>query len=307
MAAAKYVQGTGEKDNADTLRMRAEASRRYIRNLHQYPVLSAQWLDLVDSLEQLSRMTELELAMPANAKVADTMGRDNESTGTLWDQEQHEDAIRILVEEAKVNLCLRMMDDYKRWHYSSLREDKERRLDRKCKQFEESLGHLLARSFLHLETLQLTDVRLLLEYCTLVMDKSIQLGIDAPANARGQETMVLFYWASVMRHAESLNNSELLAKMQETHLVSLITSFLTMHAGRYSVDVMFTAATGLSMLCGNEDFETDFDRFFDSHDHKLAFLALETSLVAPVLQEDPGRKRLLRPLLDFFKTLQRKM
>merc|ERR1719506_1613722 len=114
MAAAKYVKGAGaEDDSADTVRMRADASRRYIRNLQQYPVLSAQWLDLVESLEQLSRMTQLEMAKPQNMKVAEVQGRDNDSAGTLWDQEQHENAIRILVEEAKVNLCVRMMDDYK--------------------------------------------------------------------------------------------------------------------------------------------------------------------------------------------------
>lgn len=275
--------------------------------MHQYPVLSAQWLDLVESLEQLSRMTQLEMAMPQNMKVVEAQGRDNDSAGTLWDQEQHENAIRILVEEAKVNLCVRMMDDYKRWHYSSLSEDKERRLDRKCKQFEEALGLLLWRSFLHLETLQLTDVRLLLELCTLVLEKCQQLGMDAPANVKGQETMVLYYWGSVMRHAEALNNEEVLAKMQECRLVPLVVDHMNTHVARYPLEVISAVAAAFASLAENEDFATSWERFFESHEAKLAFLELEAKVAEPVLKEDPGKKRHLRPLLDFFKAMQRTM
>lgn len=308
MAAAKYLKGaSAEEDSADTVRVRAEASRRYIRSLHQYPVLSAQWLDLVDSLDQLARMTQLELAMPQNMKVVETQGRDNQSAGTLWDQEQHENAIRILVEEAKVNLCVRIMEDYKRWQYASLMEDRERKLDRKCQRFEESLGLLLWRSFIHLETLQLTDVRLLLEHCTLVLDHCSKIAIDAPGNVKMQETMVLYYWASMMKHSESLNNEELLAKVQECRLLHLVTTHLTEHATKYPLDVLSNVAAGFASLSENEDFKTDWKRFFDSHEEKVAFLSLESLLVEPILREDASKKKHLRPLTDFFNVLKRNM
>lgn len=306
MAAAKYVKGAGvEDDSSDTVRMRADASRRCVRNLHQYPILSAEWLALVDQLEQLSRMTQLELMMPQNAKVMETQGRDNDSVGTLWDQEQHENAIRILVEEAKVNLCVRMMNDYKRWHYQSLTEDKERVLDRKCNQFEESLGLLLWRSFLHLETLQLTDVRLLLEHCALVLQSCQSLALQPGSNPKTQETLAVYYFGSVMKHAESLNNTELLAKMQELKLLKLLTQHMLTHGEGYSLEVVNAAANGLTALVENEDFRTEWEPYFEDAESKTLFIQMEAKVVEVAIADDPSRRRLLRPLLDFFKVVGR--
>merc|ERR1712050_489640 len=118
---------------------------------------------------------------PANTKVGEAQGRNTDSGGTLWDQEAHENAIRILVEEAKVNLCLRMMNDYKKWQYDLQKKDatiayaikqyeyNHGQLEHKCLQFEESLGVLLDRAFAHVETLQLMDIPLLIEHCVLVL------------------------------------------------------------------------------------------------------------------------------------------
>ncbi len=38
--------------------------------------------------------------------------------GTLWDTERGTDTLRILVEEAKVNICIRLIKDYKFWLHS---------------------------------------------------------------------------------------------------------------------------------------------------------------------------------------------
>lgn len=50
--------------------------------------------------------------------------------------------------------------------YAPIDEDT---LARKCDCFEESLGLLLLRGFMHLETLQLTDIPLLLEHVATVL------------------------------------------------------------------------------------------------------------------------------------------
>merc|ERR1719330_1452104 len=123
MASAKYASDEASEGDRP-MRVCAEAGRKCVRNIHQYPVLSNEWIQLVDSLKSLTRLVQLEGRMPTNVKVVEAAGRNKESEGTLWDQEAHENAIRILVEEAKVNLCLRMMNDYKQWCYSpSVKED----------------------------------------------------------------------------------------------------------------------------------------------------------------------------------------
>merc|ERR1719382_1209476 len=117
--AAKYVSDEVEPAGDRSLRVCTDAGRKCVRNIQQYPILSVEWLALVDSLKQLLRLVQLEGRMPANSRVADVAGRNAESEGTLWDQEVSESAIRILVEEAKVNLCLRVMNEYKQWQYNA--------------------------------------------------------------------------------------------------------------------------------------------------------------------------------------------
>lgn len=324
-AAAKYASDeTGEADRP--MRVCAEAGRKCVRNIHQYPVLSAEWIQLVDSLKSLTRLVQLEGRMPANAKVAEAHGRNTDSEGTLWDQEAHENAIRILVEEAKVNLCLRMMNDFKKWQYDTecrrmtlqeaLRagEFSEAQLEQKCRQFEEALGVLLWRAFVHVETLQLMDIPLLIEHTALVLNHCESFRSDRlDCSAKEQELIVMYYFASLMRHAEELNNSELLAKSKEFQLLPLAVRHILKHArSEYPEDYAFDIALGLAAMCDNEDFRTNWQEFFRGEDGQLdhAQMALFLQLkefIEPMLTDYPEKKKDLRPLTDFFNLLQRKM
>lgn len=59
----------------------------------------------------------------------------------------------------------------------------------KCKAFEESLGLLLWRSFIHVETLQLMDIPLLIEHCAMVLnycENTQKSNIEGGAKDRGR-------------------------------------------------------------------------------------------------------------------------
>lgn len=322
MAAAKYEHDdTGETERP--MKVCAEAGRKCVRNIRQYPILSVEWIALIDSLKQLTRLVQLEGRMPGNTKVSEAQGRNKDSDGTLWDQEQHENAIRILVEEAKVNLCLRMMNDYKKWQYDAkvkhdtmqeaihAYEYNEVQLEQKCQQFEDSLGQLLWRAFMHVETLQLMDISLLIEHCAVIFQGCKRLGFETVGNMRMQETVVLYYFSSLMKHAESLNNAELLAKSREFMLVRLATDHVLSHIDEYSLDILSAVADGLATLVDNEDFATDWEQFFLSEDGarddgaKIRFLELEEKVANAIITDSPERRRDLRPLLDFFRTVRR--
>eukprot|EP00747_Dinoflagellata_sp_TGD_P162227 gnl/TRDRNA2_/TRDRNA2_179598_c0_seq1.p1 gnl/TRDRNA2_/TRDRNA2_179598_c0~~gnl/TRDRNA2_/TRDRNA2_179598_c0_seq1.p1 ORF type:complete len:325 (+),score=77.29 gnl/TRDRNA2_/TRDRNA2_179598_c0_seq1:83-1057(+) len=319
-AAQKYIREDGsDNDRHDNVKTRAEAGRKCVRSIHHHPILSPGWLTLADSLEQLSRLAQIEASVPANQKVSDSKGRNEDSAGTLWDQEQSENAIRILVEEAKVNLCLRMMNDYKKWAYNpaerkmSLQQSEysESQLNRKCVQFEEALGFLLSRSFMHVETLQLTDIPLLIEHCAMVFNACRQQGAATCSGIKSQETVVINYFSYLMKHAEQLNNSELLAKVKELNLIHLATDHILARAEDLPWEIISTAADGLSALADNEDFQTNWESFFvDAAGHpdaelKRTFAQLEERVANLVLKENPDRKKSIRPLLDFFNTLRR--
>lgn len=323
-SAAKYAhEDAGETDRP--MKVCAEAGRKCVRNIQQYPVLSPEWIALVDSLKQLTRLVQLEGRMPANAKVGEAQGRNQDSDGTLWDQEAHENAIRILVEEAKVNLCLRMMSEYKMWQYNSAEkarcmaeaiqtyEFNELQLDQKCRMFEEALGVLLKQAFMHVETLQLMDIPLLIEHLSICYTAAIQARTpDMPAlGAKTQETLITFYFSSLMKHAEALNNRELLAKAREMNLVHLAATHVLYSNSECQKEVLVAAAEGFAAMADNEDFATNWQEFFvdatgqPDQSKKDMILALEEHVANEVLRQYPEKRKDIRPLLDFFQTLKR--
>jgi len=296
--------------------LNAESGRKCVRNIQSYPILSTEWIVLVDQLKQLTRLVQLEGRMPANTRVSETLGRNTDSDGTLWDQEAHENAVRILVEEAKVNLCLRMMSDYKAWQYdaarraTSMREAQalydlnEAQLEQKCKIFEESLGLLLMKAFQHVETLQLMDIPMLIEHLAVIFTRA--QGCDS--SGKTQEVLVTYYFSSLMKHAEALNNKELLAKTRELNIVHLAAHHLLQCP---LGDVALAGAEGFASLADNEDFQTEWTTFFiNEHgqlcpEKKARFNLLEENIVKVILENSPEKKRDLRPLTDFFNTLRR--
>lgn len=326
-AAAKYASDDSGGEADRPMKVCAEAGRKCVRNIHQYPILSPEWIQLVDSLKQLTRLVQLEGRMPANSKVSEAHGRNADSEGTLWDQEAHENAIRILVEEAKVNLCLRMMHDFKKWQYNPEEKKQtirdriqqadysEAQLEQKCRQFEESLGQLLWRSFVHVETLQLMDIPLLIEHCALVLDHCEKFRKERlECSAKEQELLAMYYVSSLFKHAEALNNGELLAKAREYRLLHMALSHVLAHVREeYPEEISWDIALGLAALSDNEDFSTEWQSFFADEcgqldrNQMITFMQLKDVLVDPLLAKEPDRKKDIRPLLDFFNTLTRKL
>lgn len=315
---AKYAQeDTAEDDGSKPLKVCAEAGRKCVRNIHHRPILSPDWTQLVDSLKQLTRLMQLEGRMSDDAKVGEALGRDDSSGGTLWDQAAHENVIRILVEEAKVNLCLRMMHDYKKWQYNPTEraatmrdamqafEHNEALMERKCVQYEEAMGLLLWRAFMHVETLQLMDIPMVIEHCSMVVEAAQTLQIEPLQNM--QESIVLHYFSCLMKHAEELNNAELLAKAREQRLVNSVVRYVLLHDKRFDPMLINAVADGFSSLANNEDFSTEWKSFFLEPDDMALFMQLESKIVAPILSLKPERKRDLRPLLDLFRKVERAM
>jgi len=121
----------------------------------------------------------------------------------------------------------------------------------------------------------------------------------------------MYYCAALFKHAEALNNTELLAKVREFSILPCLVEHIQKHA--YPEDLSWDVALGLAALCDNEDFKTGWAGFFSKEDGQMdrekiaAFLELKANWVDILLAAAPERKRELRPLTDFFSLLQRKM
>lgn len=325
----RYLLDEEEADNQLTVKVNSEAGRKFARSIQQLPILSCEWVALISSLKQLARLVQLEARMPAKTRVPDARGRNVDSEGTLWDQDQHENTIRILVEEAKVSLCLRMLNEYKAWQYNDAEREatiaqakqsmdySDVQIATQCKDFEETLGLLLTRAFSHVETLQLMDIPLLIEHCALVFVKCKE-GLPSFSGPSTQEGVVLYYFSSLMKHAEALCNTELLARCKDVRLMHLATEHLLMPSSESThLGLLVACAEGFAALADNEDFSCDWQSFFDyevddsgnvikSPEEVMdTFLSLESLMLLPVLQEYPDRRRHLRPLMDLFNKVKR--
>ncbi|CEL96833.1 unnamed protein product [Vitrella brassicaformis CCMP3155] len=194
-----YSAGKGGPDGKDPNQVRLDAARRCTRQIQRVPIMTHEWFHLVDNIEHLYRLASLESLMPhvETMKEAENGSRavGRASEGTLWDQDIREDVIRIMVEEAKVNLCLRLLHEFKQ--LQNRPDEMDRHIDRACDKegmpkstvlsrmaaFEEALGLLLRQGFTHVETLQLTDVPLIARHIELVLRNANKRPLDCDASA----------------------------------------------------------------------------------------------------------------------------
>lgn len=95
-----YEQATDTTSLDDLSRKLAVDLRKHVKRLDSFPPYTKEWLGLVDSLLHISNIAMMEHKLP----------RDNDDA-TLW--EGDELTVRFLLEEGKLNLCLRLMHEYK--------------------------------------------------------------------------------------------------------------------------------------------------------------------------------------------------
>lgn len=75
--------------------------RKHVRKLEHSAPLSREWLVMIDSFLHISNIALMEHRLPRE-----------DDTATLWEGEEL--TVRYLLEEGKLNLCLRLMHEYKR-------------------------------------------------------------------------------------------------------------------------------------------------------------------------------------------------
>merc|ERR1711879_652499 len=121
-----------------------------------------------------------------------------------------------------------------------------------------------------------------------------------------QETVVLHYFNSLMKHAESLNNPEVLARCKERQLPNLVVTQTLYNLDSYDMDTKTAIVEGFAALANNEDFQPTWEEFFDDK-QKADFLQLEERLARGVVQNQPELMKDVRPIFDFFNKMKRSM
>lgn len=103
--AAKSAKYSAKDDNDELGSLATKLAtdlRKHIRGLGSFPILSSQWLEMAEIFGRIASISDMESKLPSPKDDA-----------TLWETE--EQALRFLLEDGKLNLCLRNMIEYKQY------------------------------------------------------------------------------------------------------------------------------------------------------------------------------------------------
>jgi len=295
----KY-QAENEQDNLDELsRKLAVDLRVHVRSLQLHACLSPGWLKMVESLQHIAQIVQMEHRMP----------RDGDST--LW--ENDELTVRFLLEEGKLNLCLRLMANYYQtlqergpmagWLGSAaanLRLSGPGELEDKLLHFEQSLGQVLRCAYEHVESVQTTDLGVFFDHATLVL----QMAASQPPTTfdRTQPALVLRYLASVIERIEQLTEDKIMVPVQIMGLVPLVAAHVDIYHDLLAASDDLTAgATFLACAIDTEAFETSPDAFLEGQARE--HLRLFPAKFLRDMTSAPAMRKKLRPLLDLVQRL----
>lgn len=162
----------------------------------------------------------METHLPA-AEENPLLQHGKKSTGTLWDQERDELAIRILLEEGKLNLVLRILHKFKiQQRDESSWEDKIKAVcvkyksevvtvTERCRAFEQSIGILLKFTLNHSEALQILDFPEFVQHAEEVLTEALKsdrksIGSDGE---KTQETLIIHYLSQISQKLEEVSST----------------------------------------------------------------------------------------------------
>ncbi|KAL0242860.1 hypothetical protein GEMRC1_005423 [Eukaryota sp. GEM-RC1] len=232
--------------------------RSKISQIKLHPVLSPEWLSLSSVLHQLAILAQSERASSSDLEK------------TLW--EANKTVLRIIVEETKVHLLIKLLSSYKEFLSNPSNQGESfRELLRKqsattnmtCRQladfiiqFEEGAGALLEGLLHYSEVFHTISLPEFILYCSsLLADKSI-LVLDNQDPGRTQEALVIPYIHCLASAIERID-SMVCQSIIDCDLISRIILHLTSHKDKFSPHWYSMGLEAVSTLLVYEDFESE--------------------------------------------------
>ena len=313
--ASKYSKAKKEKEETDDVehlvaRLAADL-RVSIRRLDAYEVLSPQWLEMGEVFGRIATISDMESILAAPKVPGVGAG-----AGTLWETE--EQALRIILEDGKLNVCLRCMVEYKR--YQRAQRARVMTADLKsptamyateCDKFEQGLGTVLYNAWNHTEALQTTDLPSLLGHLGDVLEAGLEDGgawLRTVARSgqvhKNQEGMAFLYILNVMKQLDCMDEERVMPIMRNRGLFILLVTTLGRIHESLPPSFLLRCVEALSLYVETEDFktyraqhvqETDLDELTN----------LKTTCLMPLQAADTANRLTVRPLIDAIDRLKR--
>jgi len=289
--------------------------RKISQSIHSHKPLDADWKKMCYDLRRLSEIAfedehpDTEQEQNEEHKVK---GKDSEQT--LWDEEQTQSVVRILLEEGKLNLLLRLLSNFKGMQQRedfkvameiqcNRRKMRMSSLQQLCSIYEHSLGVLLFFCISRIESLQILDSEHLVEHIESMLtrreqstlfrsrkggdgqkqggDRMLAFAAQLFSDDKGQECLALYYLYLLSTYFCKLQHEEkLMGHVEKYGIVPKSVAYVMRHHAVLSLDVLQKYCLFLSHCFETESFSAEPDAF---------------------LVDDSGKKETLRALCQFYE------
>jgi len=301
MSKSEYYTAKSDLDEFDSIGDKLAADlRRSIRHLDNYPVLSDPWIDMAEVFGRVAHISEVESALPSTKKDA-----------TLWETE--EQALRFLMEDGKLNLCLRILIEFKIRQIDSRKEGRGPMIDfsAECDKFEKGLGVIMRNAWQHVEVLQTTDLPALINYIADVLEANLAL-VPTVENLfretdvyQRQEVLVFHYLYHIVRQVEEIRESRLMPYLRERKIFTTAVRVLNTFGKSMVKTHQLIAVESLAFIVDTEDFATNPRDYIMAEDLELLLEFKETILQE--LMQDMEKRKVIRPLVDAIDKAKRQL
>jgi len=290
----KKSSGDGIEDLSKKL---TQDLRRHIRGMGAYAILSPEWCKMADNLGRIANISEMEKKLP----------RENEDA-TLWETEEL--ALRYVLEDGKLNLCLRNLVEFKQYQreqqLNGKLESADDNIKEKMMNFEKGCGVMLKNAWLHVEALQTTDLPLLINFTGDVLEhclKEAALFKDFKTFDWRQEGIVVHYIHGLTKRLDDIAEDRVMPIIEERNIFMMIVEYLPLFADKFSEEDMLVALEALAMVVDSEDMRTNRDRYIKDDREREDVIKLRE--LCDDYMDEMDTRRKIRPLLDCIEGCKR--
>lgn len=256
---------------------------------------------MADIFGRVAHISNVESSLPSSKQDA-----------TLWETE--EQALRFLLEDGKMNLCARILIEFKAAQIESRRDNRGPMIDytRECDKFEKGLGVILRNAWQHIEVLQTTDIHAVLGHIAAVLTANLQQNTlihDLLRNSdvyQRQEMLVFQYLHDMLKNVEEIKESRLMPIIRENRLFMKIVQNLNEFAADIIPKQKLLIATALALLVDTEDFIIHRDQYITCREDVEDLVRCKEQVLT-TLMTDLEKKRVIRPLVDSIDKAKRQL
>lgn len=265
---------------------------RGIRNLGESPLFSNSWYDATSVLSRLAHVSDVEMKMGEQKDGA-----------TLWETE--ESALRLFVEEAKTNMMLRELQQFKgeqeKQNFFKVEDITEEQKEM-CINYEKGLGQILYNAWLHSEVLCSTDINGLIDHISCTLKRGLahptQL-LDEPMNKGDlhlrQEIIVITYLHCFTRSIDSIGEDRFAPLIRTKEIFADSVKILADYHESIPKALLLRCLKALSDIVETEDYMTYKIQYFIDADTFEYFFNLQSNCLENFMYDMEYRKD-VRPL-----------